>query len=119
LIRACGKTVYHAGDLNWWHWEGEDPKWNAEMAEDYKKEIDKLKGIYIDIAFVPVDPRLGGSLLLGLDHLMRTAGVGLAVPMHYGSLRSAAARAISTSPLTVGYRQKVIPPMCRGQQVTV
>ena len=23
LVRYHGKTLYHAGDLNWWHWEGE------------------------------------------------------------------------------------------------
>lgn len=25
LVTAEGRTVFHAGDLNWWHWEGEDP----------------------------------------------------------------------------------------------
>ena len=25
LVTADGQTIYHAGDLNWWHWEGEDP----------------------------------------------------------------------------------------------
>ena len=24
LVTADGQTVFHAGDLNWWHWEGED-----------------------------------------------------------------------------------------------
>ena len=23
LVKADGKTIYHAGDLNWWHWNGE------------------------------------------------------------------------------------------------
>ena len=24
VVEAEGKRIYHAGDLNWWHWEGED-----------------------------------------------------------------------------------------------
>ena len=31
LVTAEGRTVFHAGDLNWWHWEGEDPVWNRNM----------------------------------------------------------------------------------------
>ena len=23
VVHYAGKTIYHAGDLNWWHWEGE------------------------------------------------------------------------------------------------
>ena len=23
LVKVEGKTIYHAGDLNWWHWNGE------------------------------------------------------------------------------------------------
>ena len=23
LLKYRGRTIYHAGDLNWWHWEGE------------------------------------------------------------------------------------------------
>ena len=28
LVSADGRTIFHAGDLNWWHWEGEDPRWS-------------------------------------------------------------------------------------------
>ena len=31
LVSCDGLTIYHAGDLNWWHWEGEDPNWNRNM----------------------------------------------------------------------------------------
>ena len=53
--------VYHAGDLNWWHWEGESEEWNRKMAEDYRAEIDTLAGERIDLAFLPVDGRLGAA----------------------------------------------------------
>lgn len=35
LVTAEGRTVFHAGDLNWWHWEGEDPVWNRNMEADF------------------------------------------------------------------------------------
>ena len=45
------KVIYHAGDLNWWHWEEETESYNEQMRQDYQREIDKLKDIVIDIAF--------------------------------------------------------------------
>ena len=31
LVKSGGKTIFHAGDLNWWHWEGEPDEKNTEM----------------------------------------------------------------------------------------
>ena len=33
LVKADGLCIYHAGDLNWWHWEGEPEEDNRAMAE--------------------------------------------------------------------------------------
>ena len=35
LVTADGKTIYHAGDLHWWHWEGEPKADNGTMAAWY------------------------------------------------------------------------------------
>lgn len=83
LVKTDGLCVYHAGDLNWWHWNGEPENDNLQMAQRYKKEIDSLKGEHIDIAFVPVDPRLEENYLLGLDYFMETVGAELVFPMHF------------------------------------
>ena len=32
MVETEGRRIYHAGDLNWWHWEGEDKAWNNNMA---------------------------------------------------------------------------------------
>ena len=32
FVRVRGTCIYHAGDLNWWHWEEEDKAWNNNMA---------------------------------------------------------------------------------------
>lgn len=85
VVEADGLTVYHAGDLNWWHWEGEPDNENRQMAGNYKKEIDTLKGRHLDIAFVPLDPRLEQDYLRGLDYLAKTADPDAVFPMHFGS----------------------------------
>ncbi len=59
VVKAEGRSIYHAGDLNWWHWEGEPYPFNENMEKDYKKEIDRIHGMHFDAAFVPLDPRLG------------------------------------------------------------
>lgn len=83
LVRTGGQTVYHAGDLNWWHWEGESDKFNKVMRRSYQSEISKLCGEKIDAAFVPVDPRLGEQYCLGLDCFMRRTDTKAVFPMHF------------------------------------
>ena len=82
LIEAEGKTIYHAGDLHWWHWEGEPGTWNRDMERDFKQEIAKLAGKTIDAAFLVLDPRQEGDYWLGFDWTMRTADIRHAFPMH-------------------------------------
>lgn len=84
LIKADGLCIYHAGDLNWWHWNGEPDEDNIRMAERYKAEINKMKNEHIDLAFVPVDPRLEENHLLGLDYFMETTDTVQVFPMHFG-----------------------------------
>ena len=76
------KVIYHAGDLNWWHWEEENEAYNADMRINYQKEIDKLKGIFIDIAFVPLDPRQEKQYYWGMDYFMKHTDTKCVFPMH-------------------------------------
>ncbi|MEG1594635.1 MAG: MBL fold metallo-hydrolase, partial [Oscillibacter sp.] len=81
LVTAEGKTIYHAGDLNWWHWAGEDPAWNRSMEVDFKRRLEPLRGRAIDLAMVPLDPRLGESEDWGLAYLLELARVQTVLPM--------------------------------------
>lgn len=83
LIRYHGRTVYHAGDLNWWHWEGEPEEDNTRMRRAYQSEINKLQEEKIDAAFVPVDPRLGEQYCWGLDCFMKRTDTKRVFPMHF------------------------------------
>ncbi len=83
LVQYEGVTVYHAGDLNWWHWEEESRAYNTMMRRKYQYEINKLHDEKIDLAFVPVDPRLGEQYVLGLDCFMKRTDTHVVFPMHF------------------------------------
>jgi L-ascorbate metabolism protein UlaG (beta-lactamase superfamily) len=83
LVKCGEKTVYHAGDLNWWHWEEESATYNDEMKQNYQREVDKLEGRKIDAAFVPVDPRLEDTYFWGIDYFMRKTDTKVVFPMHF------------------------------------
>ena len=57
FIECEGKSIYHAGDLNWWTWKGETKEEFLEMKKRFQGEIQKIKGKYFDLAFLPLDPR--------------------------------------------------------------
>lgn len=83
VVKAEGKSFYHAGDLNWWYWEGEPEAWLQAMEHDYKKQIDKLAGEHFDAAFVPLDPRLGEKgYRLGMDYFLARVQADRVFPMH-------------------------------------
>ena len=82
LVTCGGRTVYHAGDLNWWHWEGEDKAWNRNMEADFKRFIEPLRGRRIDLALAPLDPRLEGAADWGVRYLLELAQVERLIPMH-------------------------------------
>lgn len=82
LVKAEGRTIYHAGDLNWWYWEEESKQWNNNMTADFKRQMNKLTGMSIDFAFLPLDPRQEQHYCLGFDYMLKTASVRNAFPMH-------------------------------------
>ena len=81
LVETEGKTLFHAGDLQWWHWEEEPKHWNDEMEREFKKEGAKLMGRKIDVAFLVLDPRQESYFWWGFDWWMRTMQVQLALSL--------------------------------------
>ena len=118
IVDVDDLRIYHAGDLNWWHWEGEPDDDNEGMAASYKSQIGRLAGMTIDIAFVPVDPRLGDQYAWGIDYLMRTADVRYAVPMHFGDDSSVLSRLLE-DPVSLGYRDRILGFARRGEMRSV
>lgn len=83
LVEVDGITIFHSGDLNWWHWKNDTKEAQDKEEKDYKEEINKLKDIKIDIAFVPVDPRLEENFYLAGEYFAKTISPQLLVPMHF------------------------------------
>ena len=108
LVYLKDKVIYHAGDLNWWHWEGEDPKENKAMGQAYRTEIDQIKGLHIDVAFVPVDPRLEDQYYWGLDYYMRQTDTDVVFPMHMWWEDYSVYDRLLKEPAAEGYRDRVM-----------
>lgn len=82
LVRAEGKVIYHAGDLNNWYWELESDEWNKKMEKDFLTFIEPLRGKEIDAAFVVLDPRQGDAYALGMDYFLGLVRAKKIYPMH-------------------------------------
>ena len=85
IIEYNGVVIYHAGDLNDWYWKGEDEKQNENMTKSYRRII--LKGFSeipkVDIAFLPVDPRLEEYCGRGADFFLDNVRAEHIFPMHF------------------------------------
>ena len=82
LVETDGKKIYHAGDLNWWHWQGESKHWNNNMASNYKRSVNQISGETVDVAFIPLDPRLGNAYYWGMKYFLEQVSAKAVFPMH-------------------------------------
>jgi L-ascorbate metabolism protein UlaG (beta-lactamase superfamily) len=85
-IEAGGKKIFHAGDLNNWHWNEEETpedaakneQWFLEELAQIARELPEL-----DAAMFPVDPRLGKDYTRGAEQFLGSIKTGLFMPMHF------------------------------------
>ena len=84
LVHADGRSIFHAGDLNFWHWRHESTEEEIREAEaSFEKAIAPLKGERIDVAFFPVDPRMGEGYEEGAVRFIRDVRPDRLIPMHF------------------------------------
>ncbi len=87
LIEANGRKIFHAGDLNNWHWDEESTPEEIKAAErHYLKEINDLANetSSLDLAMFPVDCRLGKNYMRGAEQFIDTINTKTFAPMHFG-----------------------------------
>jgi len=84
LINVDNINIFHGGDLNWWHWENNSIEENLHEEKIFKEEVEKIKGESIDIAFFPVDPRLGTAFYYGGEYFIEEIKPKIFIPMHFG-----------------------------------
>jgi L-ascorbate metabolism protein UlaG (beta-lactamase superfamily) len=83
LVSVDGRTLFHAGDLHWWDWPGEDPEWLAEQETVFRREIGRISGKAIDIAFAVLDDRLEDNYAEGLQLILTLCRPKYVFPMHF------------------------------------
>lgn len=83
LLDTGEKRIFHAGDLNWWHWSGDTAE-NIVFARRFMEEqMAALNGLSVDIAMFPVDARLEEAREWGIwEFLHRMTVKKLVIPMH-------------------------------------
>lgn len=91
LARFGGWTIFHAGDLNFWHWREESTfKEIARAESDFHAEVAPLIGTPIDFAFFPLDPRMGEMYDAGAQYFLMEVRPRVLVPMHWWNRAEAA-----------------------------
>ena len=100
IVWLDGKCVFHAGDLNNWYAKYLDEKYSGRKIYSYEFQIDidpadeerkflaELEDIRevagsFDVAFFPVDGRIGNGYTLGARQFLQRFNVRLLVPMHF------------------------------------
>ena len=85
-LSCDGKRIFHAGDLNNWHWmeESEEPEWKG-YENNFLKELDDIYKDYneLDLVMFPVDPRLGKEYQRGARQFTEKIKTKVFMPMHF------------------------------------
>ena len=81
------KKIFHAGDLNNWHWNEEVPFDEALAFEN--SYICELELLYeqvkkVDLAMFPVDPRLGKDFMRGAEQFVNKIKTAYFMSLHFG-----------------------------------
>lgn len=83
-VETDGLRIFHAGDLNHWHWEGDTEADRREADKLFAREMSRLDIGETDLAFFPVDARLGRTREWGVSAFLNQVKVDLClIPMHY------------------------------------
>ena len=84
LVTYMGIRIFHAGDLNLWHWRDESSITEIEAAERaFYGCVAPIPKESIDVAFFPVDPRQGSMYDAGAGYFVMTVKPRVFIPMHF------------------------------------
>ena len=86
LLHLQDWSIFHAGDLNNWHWKDEStPQEVAEAEGNYLKELDIIatETSVMDLVMFPVDPRLSTDFMRGAQQFIDRIKTSVFVPMHF------------------------------------
>ena len=117
LVECDGKRIYHGGDHSLWIWH-QDANFDKSQVEHFYFEIEKLRGLKIDAAFLPLDPRLGEEYWRGFDAFARLIEPEALFPMHmvgdYDIIRR-----LKELPCSAPYRSRIAEIRANGDTFEV
>ena len=119
VIETDGKRIFHAGDLNNWHWMDESPE--EEWKRDEAFFLCELEDIAVckakmDVVLFPVDPRLGKEYMRGPLQFVKRIKTTIFVPMHFDE---AFEKASAFAPLAASEGTQVLTPVRRGETLNL
>lgn len=84
LLTFHGLKLFHAGDLNFWHWRDDSTVTEIEAAEQaFYACVEPIPKQSIDISFFPVDPRQGNMYDAGARYFIMNFKPKTMFPMHF------------------------------------
>ena len=86
LIYLPCVRLFHAGELNNWHWSEESTPQEIRKAEgDFLTEVKLLqqKSPQVDIVMFPVDSRIGKDYMRGAEQFVERIKTTIFAPMHF------------------------------------
>lgn len=116
-IECEDRHIYFAGDHNLWLWR-EDANFDRSQIDRFYEEIEKLRGKRIDIAFLPLDPRLGEEYWRGFDAFARLLEPKFILPMHMVDDYAIISR-MKALPCSKPYRENILEIRSEGDQFEV
>ena len=81
-VSMNGVNILHCGDLNDWQFEGAGDLINGRMRKNFRHEINKISDKPVNIAFVPMDPRLENHQFEAIDYILKNTDAEFVFPMH-------------------------------------
>ena len=83
-VDFAGFHLFHAGDLNFWHWRDESTIAEIEEADrQFRDCVTPIEQEKLDVCFFPVDPRQGSLYDAGANYFIMTVRPRLLIPMHF------------------------------------
>lgn len=95
VVDTEGARVFHAGDLNIWHWLDGSVRANKWQADTFSAELKRIEGHHMDVAFIAIDPRLEEHAADGPAVFMERIHPDYAFAMHYWDNRAESEKALS------------------------
>jgi len=107
IVSTKNETLFHAGDLNLWLWDGMSEEEVYNMTAAYKEYTSVLRKYQIDVAFLTLDNRQKQYAFLNIDYFMRRFKIAHCIPMHYsGSTKIC--DVLKDSDMSIDYRDRII-----------